>query len=83
MKRLSKQHCRCTSKKACGRRCKGFAGEPCPSCGAPLRLDIWGQARARHRTDLCYCDGPHWSIKAPHRFGSGGCKYQQECEVTP
>lgn len=78
-RRLSKQHCRCTAKTNCGRRFKGFPGvTPCPSCGAPGRLDKWAD-RKPWRARLCYCDGYSWSLRgSPHREGSGACKYNPE-----
>lgn len=74
-RRFTKQHLRCRSKTTCGRRFKGFAGiTRCPSCGSESRLDKWANSKP-WRNLLCYCDGPWWSIRAPHKIGTGDCRY--------
>lgn len=77
-RRLSKQHCRCRNKKACGRRFKGFPGTTkCPHCGGESRLDKWAAAKPWN-DKLCGCDGVNkWEsatfADSPHREGSPGC----------
>ncbi len=77
--RTSKQHCRCTSKKACGKRFKGLPGVTCcPHCGAAGRLDKWADSKPwREPEKLCSCGGVNgayaWKDGSPHRLGSPGC----------
>ena len=84
--RLSPVHCRCTAKKACGRRFKAHPGDACPHCRAPCRLDRWAQARSQFRDDYCDCSGmvymPHEEFTR-HRRGSAGCVHGQPVLELP
>lgn len=82
-RRLSTQHCRCTSKTKCGRRFKGFPGvTPCPHCGAAGRLDKWADKKPWKKRDrLCYCSAYEWgAYGSPHREGYGACYYAPRTE---